>query len=346
MKQLHRLVSAFIAGLFIMIIGVGVSTAQQSGKKYLLALSKTDHTLAIVDPVSLKVLSRIPVGEDPHEVVASTDGKIAYVAIYGGGAFHELNVIDLINRKPLPNIDTRPLFGPHDVTYVQGKVWFTAEGSKAVGRYDPVTQKLDWSLGTGQDRTHMIYVTPDAKRIYTTNISSGTVSILTDTLIQPGRQAPPNAKPRADWMQTVVGVTKGAEGFDVSPDGTKLWTAANIDGVISVVDLKTKKLETKIDAKAFGANRLKFTPDGKLAFISSLSTGDVYIYETATKKQVKQLKLGKGCAGILMDPDGSRVFIACSADNTIAIVDLKTFEVTSHLDVGGNPDGMAWAIVK
>ncbi|HTF19623.1 MAG TPA: YncE family protein [Chryseolinea sp.] len=344
MKPIRRTTSAFIAGLILTIIALGESDAQQGGRKYLLALSKADHTLAVVDPISLKVLSRIPVGEDPHEVVASTDGTTAYVAIYGGGAFHELNVIDLVNRRPLPNIDTRPLFGPHDVTYVQGKVWFTAEGSKAVGRYDPATKKLDWSMGTGQNRTHMIYVTPDAKKIYTTNMSSGTVSILTDTLIQPGRQAPANVRPRGDWMQTVVGVTRGAEGFDVSPDGSKLWTAANEDGVISIVNLQTKKLEAKIDAKAFGANRLKFTPNGKLAFISSLSTGDVFIYETATQKQVKKLKVGKGAAGILMDPDGSRVFIACSADNYIAVIDLKTLEVTSHLDVGGIPDGMAWSI--
>jgi len=36
--------------------------------------------------------------------------------------------------------------------------------------------------------------------------------------------------------------------------------------------------------------------------------------------------------------------VACSADNYIAVVDLKTFEVTSHLDVGGVPDGLAWAV--
>src|SRR6476619_1319404 len=172
--------------------------AQSPPHQSLLALSKANHTLAIVDPVSLKVLARIPVGEDPHEVVASSDGKTAYVSIYGGGSLHELNVIDLVGQKPLTNIDTRPLYGPHGVTFVNGKVWFSAEGSKAVGSYDPATGKLDWSMGTGQDRTHMIYVTEDGKRIYTTNVASGTVSILTDTLIQPGRMAPPNARPRED----------------------------------------------------------------------------------------------------------------------------------------------------
>ncbi|MBZ5855493.1 beta-propeller fold lactonase family protein [Flavihumibacter profundi] len=318
--------------------------AQQGPHQSLLALSKANHTLAIVDPVSLNVIARIPVGEDPHEVVASADGKTAYVCIYGGGSFHEINIIDLVAQKPLQNIDTRPLFGPHDITFVNGKAWFTAEGSKAVGRYDPATGKLDWSMGTGQDRTHMIHVTADGKKIYTTNVSSGTVSILDYTIIQPGKMAPPGAKPHEDWVQTVVPVSRGSEGFDVSPDGSELWTAASEDGTIAIVDLSAKKLAAKIDAKVFGANRLKFTPDGKLVFISSLQSGDLAIYDAKSHKEIKRLKLGHGAAGILMDPNGSRAFVACSADNYVAVIDLKTLEVTQHIDVGGVPDGLAWAI--
>jgi YVTN family beta-propeller protein len=101
--------------------------AQSTSGKSLLALSKANHTLAIVDPVSLNVIARIPVGSDPHEVIASSDGKTAYVSIYGGGSLHELNVIDVVAQKPLATIDTRPLFGPHGLTFVDGKAWFTAE---------------------------------------------------------------------------------------------------------------------------------------------------------------------------------------------------------------------------
>src|SRR5450755_691952 len=150
--------SAFIFLYIILISFAAECVAQSTPAKSLLALSKTDHILAIVDPVTLKVIARVPVGTDPHEVIASADGKTAYVSIYGGGSFHELNVIDLVAQKPLSNIDTRPLFGPHGLTFADGKVWFTAEGSKSVGRYDPVTGMMDWSMGTGQDRTHMIYV--------------------------------------------------------------------------------------------------------------------------------------------------------------------------------------------
>ncbi len=53
----------------------GFVFAQPTPSASLLALSKQDHTLAIVDPVSLQVLARIPVGDDPHEVVASADGQ-------------------------------------------------------------------------------------------------------------------------------------------------------------------------------------------------------------------------------------------------------------------------------
>lgn len=59
----------------------------------LLVLSKQNHTLAIVDPASLRVVGRVPVGDDPHEVVASADGRTAYVSNYGFGAFHTLSSI-------------------------------------------------------------------------------------------------------------------------------------------------------------------------------------------------------------------------------------------------------------
>src|SRR4051812_31034355 len=235
--------------IFLLILSYPAIQCSAQSHQSLLALSKADHTLAIVDPTTLKVLARIPVGSDPHEVIASSDGKTAYVTIYGGGSLHELNVIDLVAQKPLTNIDTRPLYGPHGLTFVNGKAWFTAEGSKSIGRYDPATGKLDWSMGTGQDRTHMIYVTDDGKKIYTTNVSSGTVSILVDTLMPPpnnfvpppnarpsGNAAPPNrlpppgAQPRENWVQTVIPVSRGSEGLDVSPDSSELWTASSEDG--------------------------------------------------------------------------------------------------------------------
>jgi YVTN family beta-propeller protein len=326
--------------------------AQSGPNQLLLALSKKDQTLAIVDPASLKVLARIPVGNDPHEVIASSDGKTAYVSNYGFGAYNTIAVIDLVAKKAHPAIDLGPLRGPHGLAFVSGKTWFTAEAAKAIGSYDPKMGKVDWILGTGQDRTHMIWVAEDQKRILTTNVNSGSVSIIDK--VPPRAAGPPagtanNTPPRptppgGDWEQTVVKVGNGSEGFDVSPDGKEIWVANSQDGTISIITVASKSVTDTIAANVPGANRLKFTPDGARVLVSSLRTGGLTILESATRKEIKRLKLGHGNAGILVQPDGERAFVACSPDNYIVVINLKSLEDVGHIDVGQNPDGLAWAV--
>ena len=142
----------------------------------------------------------------------------------------------------------------------------------------------------------------------------------------------------------MIAVGKGDEGFDVSPDGRELWTANAQDGTLSVVDLKTRAVVATLDAQAQGANRLKFTPDGKLVFVSLLGGGDLLVYDAASRKEFKRVPIGHGAAGILMDAEGGRAFVACGPDNYLAVVDLKTLTVTGHVDVGGEPDGLAMAV--
>ena len=88
---------------------------------------------------------------------------------------------------------------------------------------------------------------------------------------------------------------------------------------------------------------MKFTPDGVRVLVSSLRTGELTILESATRKEIKRLKLGHGNAGILVQPDGERAFVACSPDNYVAVINLKSLEDVGHIDVGQNPDGLAWA---
>jgi YVTN family beta-propeller protein len=322
------------------------SSASAAPKLSLLALSKHDHTLAIVDPSTLKVVAKVPVGDDPHEVIASEDGQRAYVSNYGFGALHTLAVIDLVHAKALKPVDLGALRGPHGLDAVGGKIWFTAEAAKAIGRFDPKTAQVDWIFGTGQDRTHMLHVSADQQHVITTNVSSATLSII-DHDDRPPPPPPPNAPPGphgapgGDWHQTVVAVGAGSEGFDITPDGKSAWVANAKDGTISIVDLAQKKVVQTLGANVPHANRLKVTPDGKRALISA--GPELVVYDVATRKQVARIPIGHGSAGIAIDPDGTRAFVACGPDNYIAVVDLATLTITSKLDVGGEPDGMAWA---
>ena len=321
-------------------VGLGICGTAIAQSASLLVLSKRDHTLAIVDAATLQVKAKAPVGEDPHEVTASADGRTAWVSNYGGGRYHTLTVIDLVGGKALPVIDLGPLGGPHGLMFAAGKVWFTAEAAKVVGSVDPTTQKVDLVLGTGQDRTHMIWVSADGMQIVTTNVTSATVSLI-DKVMRPG---PPGSPRTTDWTETVVPVGPGAEGFDVSPDGREIWTANASDGTVSVIDRVTKKVVATLPANAKGANRLKFTPDGSRLLITTLSGPDVIVLDAHTRAEVKRIPVGRGAAGIEMDPGGSRAFVACTPDNYVSVIDLKTLNVTGHIDAGGAPDGMAWAV--
>ena len=316
--------------------------AQTQSSASLLVLAKSDQMLAIVDPVTLKVLGRVPSGPDPHEVVASTDGCVAYISNYNGGG-NIITVADLVAMKALPPIDLGPLRAPHGLTFVGGKLWFTAEGAKVIGSYDPATSKIDWVLGTGQNRTHMIFVSDDLKRMVTTNVSSATMTII-DKTTGGGRGGPGGAGGQGDWDETVVPVGRGAEGFDVSPDGKEIWTANAQDGTVSIVDMATRKVTQTLAANVNGANRLKFTPDGKLVLVSTLRGPDLTVIDAATRREVKRLKIGRGAAGIQMQPDGLRAYAACTPDDYVAIIDLKTLDVASHIDAGRQHDGLAWAI--
>ena len=134
------------------------------------------------------------------------------------------------------------------------------------------------------------------------------------------------------------------QSFDVSPGGKEIWAANAQEGTISIIDVASKKVTETLAANVRGAKRLKFTPDGKRVFISSLGGSDVAIFDAGTRQEVKRVKLGRAAAGILMDPNGSRAYVACSPDNYVAVIDLKTTEVVGHIEPGNEPDGLAWAV--
>src|SRR5258706_9386165 len=303
----------------------------QSASGRLLVLNKDDATFVIVNPDSGAVLGTVPVGQGPHELVASTDGKYAFASNYGTGPApgHTISMIDIAARKELRRIDVAPLSRPHGLAFANGKLYFSAEADKKIARYDPATDKIDWQFETGQNATHMVLPTKDAKMFFTSNIASDSVSAI--------EQSAGGA-----WTQTVIPVGKGPEGLDLSPDGRELWSASSRDGGVSIVDVGTKKVTQTIPLGTKRSNRIKLTPDGKFALVSDLDAGDLVVVDAAARKEIKRIALGRMPEGILIPPDGTRAFVAVNGDNHVAVVDLKTWTVTKTLQTGTGPDGMAW----
>ena len=302
--------------------------------------------LAIVDPMTGKEVGRVLTGENAHEVTVSDDGKLAFLTagVINGtdaGRRRFIYVIDVAARKEVRRVDVGPLSNPHGIQYAGGKVYFTAEGYKAIGRYDPATNQIDWWHGIGQNRTHMLVLSKDLRKIFTANgdagdrSSSDTVSII-------------EGSGPADWKVTVLPVRNGPEAIEISPDGREVWTATRTDGGVSVIDVATNKITRTISVQTKGSNRLKFTPDGRLVLISDNPGGELVVLDAAAGKVIKRLKIGKTTTGVLIVPGGARAYVAAEGEDNVAVIDLKTLEITTRLTfpARSRPDGMAWAAMK
>ncbi|HVE57339.1 MAG TPA: cytochrome D1 domain-containing protein [Pyrinomonadaceae bacterium] len=304
----------------------------QTSKPVLVALNKNEGSLTIIDPKDMKVLGKVPTGDAPHEVVLSADGRTAFVANYGAQTpGSSLSVIDVEAKKELRRVDLSPLLRPHGLVESSGKIYFTSETNRLIGRYDPATNRVDWLMGTGQNATHMIVVTPDQKRIFTANIASDSVTAFEFQNIPP---APSKV------MQIAVG--KQPEAIDISPDGKEVWVGLNAEGAIDVIDTAAGKVIEKI---RLGERpyRVKFSPDGKQVFATIPDTKEIIVIDSGTKKETRRIKLESVPLGIVFSKDGKTAFVSAVQNDFVLKIDLEKFETVGKAVTGQAPDGVALA---
>jgi DNA-binding beta-propeller fold protein YncE len=315
----------FVFGDYVIVIG-------QTAKPVLVALNKADSTLAIIDPSTMKIVSKVPTGDSPHEVVLSADGKTAFVANYGAQTpGSSISVIDTVTGKEIRRFDVSPLMRPHGLQIIGGKLYFTAETNRVIARYDPIANKIDWLMGTGQNGSHMVVGTSDQKRFFTANIGSDSVTSFEF------QNVPPSGS-----KVVHIAIGKQPEAIDLSPDGKEIWAGLNAEGAIDVVDTATNtfKEKIKIGGRPY---RVKFTPDGKLVVNTMAETKELLIIDAATRKEVKRIKLESAPLGIVFSADSKMAFVSVVQPDLVLKIDLESGDILGRVESGKAPDGIAVA---
>lgn len=314
-----------VLALLLFVFLVQGLAAQPTPSPALLVGEKSGAALAIINPETLEIIAQVPANENPHEV--ATDGKHAFVS---NSRLNRMTIIDLQTQKQIEGLDLNPLGSIHSIEMADGKLYIGHEASRVISRYDPATGQIERVLGTGIPGMHMIRPTADAEMIFATSTSAGLAAII--------------ARTEAGWDITTIPTGPRAEGLDVSPDGRELWVNNVNEKTISVIDVASKKEVEKIPLPTTFSNRLKFTLDGRYVFVAELRDSWFLVLDAKTRKEVKRIEVGGGTEGILMAPDGKRVFVAVSTANKVVEIDLETLEVTGEIPGLINPDGMAWAV--
>jgi YVTN family beta-propeller protein len=248
----------------------------------------------MVDPATRKILGTVRVGEQPHEVEASNDGKLAFVSNYGTGPApgNTISVIDIAARKELHRVDLGPLRRPHGIAVAENKAYFTAEANKIIGRYDPATNQVDWLLGTGQNSTHMVWVNPDASLMFTANIGSDSI-----TMIERDGSVSVIDIATKRVVHTFNVQTKRSNRLKFTPDARLVLISDLEAGDLVVLERATRKELKKIKLGRQPAGIL-VTPDSAKAYVAVTGDDNVAVIDLKTLDLADRLKTGSGPDGM------------------------------------------------
>ena len=303
----------------------------------LLVTQKGDTSLAIVDPAAGKVIASVPEGGvTGHEVIASPDGRLAYVPIYGNSGVgkpgtdgRNMVVIDIASQKVVGNLDFghpvrphMPIFGPKD-----GLLYVTTELDQAITLIDPKTLKIVGSIPTGQPQSHMLALSHAGRRGYTANVGPGTVSVLDI----PARKT-----------LAIIPISGATQRISISNDDRWVFTADQKEPRLAVIDTATNQVKSWVPLDGLGYGSAP-TPDGRWLLIAIPDKNKVDVIDLKTMKAAPSVAVCSDPQETLVRPDGKTAYVSCAGSSQVAEIDLASWKVARLIATGKSTDGLAWA---
>ncbi|HEY3852990.1 MAG TPA: YncE family protein [Verrucomicrobiae bacterium] len=303
----------------------------------LLVANKGEHTMGIIDPVEGKQIATVEEdGVTGHELVASADGKRAFVPIYGNSGVGSpgtdgslIRVIDIASRQIVGTIGFGKGVRPHCAVIgpKNGLLYVTTELENLISILDPATLKMVAQVPTGEPQSHMLAISHDGKRGYTANVNTGTVSVLDFV--------------ENKFLQT-IDVCKTTQRIAISMDDRWVFTADQNSPRLAVIDTSKNAVDQWISlpAVAYGT---AVTPDGNWLVAALPIASKVAVINLKEMKVASTIDVPKVPQEMLVQPDGSHAYVSCDSSRKVAVIDTKDWTVSKLIDAGKGVDGLAWA---
>jgi YVTN family beta-propeller protein len=303
----------------------------------LLVAEKGAQSLAIVDPATGKVLGSVPEGGiTGHEVIASVDGKLAFVPIYGNSGVGKpgtdgtnIAVIDIAAHKVTGNIAFNhrirphcPMIGPKD-----GRLYVTTELDQTITIIDPKTLKIVGTLPTGQPESHMLVLSHDGRRAYTANVGPGTVSVIDIA---------------ARKVLKVIPISGNTQRISIAPNDKWVYTADQTKPQMAVISTTSNAVAKWIPMEGIGYGSAT-TPDGRWLLVALPDQNKVAVIDLKSMQVARTVDVGTYPQEIIVRPDGKSAYVSCEKANSVAEIDTTTWKVTRTITTGKLTDGLAWA---
>jgi YVTN family beta-propeller protein len=298
----------------------------------IVALSHSDNTAYELDPASGKILNKFTAVNQPHEGVASSDGRTFYAAIPNGP---HVVILDAMTFKEKGKIESEYFrssrqngsASPHGIALTSdgSKLYVGLENADIPGivvydtKANKVIKKIDVVLRGG----HFLAIQPKTDKLYYPMREDNRVLVI-DT--------------KTDRITKIIPIEGGPVGVGFAPNG-EVWIHNDGDGTVHVIDSAKDVVVKTMTALGKGAGRMAVSSDGKWAASTHGGTQDVAIIDASTKTVAATVALGRGPAFPVFSPDGSKLYVMNSGAGDVAVIDLKEMKVSARHKVGVNPFG-------
>jgi len=312
-------------------------TAAAASTGWLIVANKGDQTVGIIDPTDGREVATVPEGgTTAHELIASPDGRLAYVPIYGNSGVGKpgtdgtnMVVVDLASRKVVGNLDFGkgvrphcPLIGPKN-----GLLYVTTELEQAITVIDPKTLKVVATIPTGQKESHMLAITRDGKRGYTANVGPGTVSVL---------------DLEANKTLAVIPISGETQRISLAADDSMAFTADQTKPQLAVIDTATNKVKAWVPLPAPGYGTAA-TSDRHWLLVAVPKANQVAVVDLKTMNVAATVDVPKAPQEVLIRPDQKVAYVSCDASHEVAVIGIGDWKAQKPIEAGKGVDGLAWA---
>jgi len=322
-------------------VGVLWAAGANAQQYHVVVVEQGAGRVTVFDAKSGEVRGSVKVGEEPHEVELSGDGRTAYVSNYGlsdksraiGTPGDSISVVDLTAFKEVRRLNTEPYKAPHGLKLRPGapsgedELYVNVEQSDQMLVYSAVAGKLIRQFAVPME-THNFIFSGDGKQLILMAGTSGVVKMDPETGEISAHYKTEGSVRGLSWIAGEKNLLASEKNALVILDSGDLSVVRRI-GDLGVGQIVYSAM----------------TPDGVHILAPCPLDQKLLVIDAVSGKVERVLTTGKDPIMVRIAPDGRSAFVSNGADDHLAMVDLGTFEVRKFGKVD-RPNGISFLVLK
>jgi YVTN family beta-propeller protein len=329
-----------ISCLGVLGLALVLATASDAGPKEavpkLYVTNSAGDNIHIIDLRRFTVIGEIRPGKHPHGAAVSADGRRFFTTVEGD---HTLRVIDTASDRIIQAIQLSGLPNQCAVTPDGKLVAVPIRGGDSVDLVDVTAGKIVKNLPVKVP--HNCYNARRNDHVWVTSMGDHKVSLIDLQTLTYLAEIPVGGIPRP------LAVTRDEKTLYCELSDLHGFVVADVPSrkVIAKVELPPLPPDVQFPVPHTPSHGLELTPDEKELWVTSCGTDTVYVYDTARKQIVGQVRTGKGPAWVTISPDGKYCCVSNVLSDDVSIIDTAKRQEVARIKVGKMPKRLVVASV-